>query len=799
MRREHEKKKKSYFKTVLLSMLAVSIVTTIFLSAFLTANYLKTAVDTTAGFNQNLLSQTSYTITQMNDNAERLTKVLFNNNDIVSFLYMKEVDPMVPVLASRTLDKQLVTLPYIESVYLYNASLDLFYSSKSGEQLKSGEFKDSRIGQLVTDPGFVAQYDGIPIAGAISGTTQKATTLSYIIFDPTATDKPLKNAIVINVKPSTMTDSINSMNQFKNGLKMDFIIMDREGTVLASALSPELSKETDLYPLLYDSIPELMDEKSSGKGHFLERSRFLSIGGKAYFQSTTSDNENGWYLFSLVPSHDIFKEIITSSLMGAGIMILVLLGCGLACFYLARRLNTPIRTIASMMKGEAVDGLTTDLQGTEEFGMIVNSFQAMQEQNQQFDQMRRETAYSIKQDCLNTLLTGNITDPYERTQHKLMTLNLSYLLQDALCMAVFKIDNYEHFLAENNPKELWVLRFAVVNITEEVASEYFTCNVFSRDNDKFVVLIDCKEELPYKAFQEKLETMLADVRQKVRQFMQISLTAAYSTRFHGLDHLPTMYSNMCDSLLLKMKYGHGSIISPYMVDEVASDIFQFPVQKSEQLSSRIADGKTDSAVQLYGQISSQLFQYDYNEILSGIIHLVYSIYTDVLQKYPEMKEEFTEMLKRCLADVQSAEISADIDRTMGLFMEGLCGKINEFKNENAKQSTDLITGRICQLVEQQYPDPSLCLSSIAEELGFSPNYIGRIFKNAVQKSIAQYILDYRMDKLDEYMRNSNLSLTAILEKVGIEKNNYFYTQFKKHFGISLGEYRLQLGRQENDD
>ena len=108
----------------------------------------------------------------------------------------------------------------------------------------------------------------------------------------------------------------------------------------------------------------------------------------------------------------------------------------------------------------------------------------MKKQNRQFEQIKRETAYSIRQDCLNNLLTGNNTDSMERISHKLQGLNLSRLLTDTLCMAVLKIDSYDRFLAENNPKELWVLRFAIVNITEEIASGYFPCQVFSRDNDK---------------------------------------------------------------------------------------------------------------------------------------------------------------------------------------------------------------------------------------------------------------------------------------------------------------------------
>ena len=57
-----------------------------------------------------------------------------------------------------------------------------------------------------------------------------------------------------------------------------------------------------------------------------------------------------------------------------------------------------------------------------------------------------------------------------------------------------------------------------------------------------------------------------------------------------------------------------------------------------------------------------------------------------------------------------------------------------------------------------------------------------------------------MDTLSYYLEHTSRSLSRILEKVGIEKNNYFYTQFKKHFGMSLGDYRKnknQMGQEKD--
>ena len=293
--------------------------------------------------------------------------------------------------------------------------------------------------------------------------------------------------------------------------------------------------------------------------------------------------------------------------------------------------------------------------------------------------------------------------------------------------------------------------------------------------------------------------MLLDVQENVKRCMDISLSAAYSTFFKGVEHLPSMYHNMKDSLLLKMKYGHGCIISPYMVDEMDTGSFQFPTQKAEQLCQAIEGSKTEQSLELYLRITEQLFTYDYNEIISGSIHLAYTIYTDILQKFPGLKEEGTFLLREFLAALQDSEISGDIASHMETFIRAMCAGTEEARNSSSQQNNNQITQRVCQIIDREYSDPALCLSSIAEEIGLSPNYIGQIFKASQQKSVAQYILDLRMDTLAYYLENSTLPLSRILEKVGIEKNNYFYTQFKKQFGISLGDYRKKKKLTEKEE
>ena len=414
----------------------------------------------------------------------------------------------------------------------------------------------------------------------------------------------------------------------------------------------------------------------------------------------------------------------------------------------------------------------------------------MHQNNQKLNALKKKNAQSYKESFLNSLITGNSTEPINNTLHALESQNLTYLTDQPICMAVLKIDNYQDFLNANAPNELWVFRFSIANIAEEIVRQSFSCNLFSRENDKFVILINCGNELPNEAFHQKLQNIFLSIQKNVDQYLNLSLTVAYSTLFKGLEHLPSMYINMENSLLQKIRYGHSSIISPQMMDDLNSDIFFFPKQLSERLSSAVLNGKTEQALETYQKISQQLFSYDYNEIMSSSIRLIYDLYFQISDKYPVLKEDCMTLLKDCLVDLKNVEIASDISRLMDTLLQSLCSKI-EFLHDNPfSQNTDIVTQRICQIVDREFSNPSLCLSSISEEIGLSPNYIGQIFKSAMQKSVAQYITDLRMEMLAHYLNETKLPLNKILDKIGMEKNNYFYTRFKKYFKVSLGEYRM---------
>lgn len=779
----------SFLRKSFFSFLIITILITVLLTVFLTINYLRTSISMINRFNHELIEHYNYSITYLDETAKKLGNTLYSDKDILQFINMKKNDDMVAIMASKVIDKHFLTLKDIESVYLYNAGLDVFYSSRTGERQPASTFSDQAIVSLLTEKKFVAEYNGRPIVTAVDEATQSADTCSYILFEPGENASGLKNAIVVNIRTKTLTDSIQAINGNDPETKSSFLVVDTNGSILSKALTSEFEDNRSDVRALSQQVHEL--ESSNNQ--------IRKIGGISYLVSSSKSNANNWYIMGLTPVKETFKEVIKASFMSVGIVVVIFIICAIICLYLARRLNYPIQAITKMLNGEAPEKNDKVVQDMEEFGFILSVFESMKEKNQELDRIIHDAGYAVKEDFLNALLSDSNTHSKDKVLGKLNDINLDYIATSQLCMCVIKIDNYSQFVSVNSQKERWALRYAILNIATELAEDHGVCEIFSCEPDKFVVLMDCSTVTQYKVLQEKVEQYLREVQSNTLKYLRISLSMAYSTMFQGLEHLPSTYNNMKDSILLKMRYGHGSIITPYMMDEINTDNIHISVKKEEQLIEKVLEGNYESAAATYQTISPMLYQYTYNEIVYCIVHLIYSTYSSVLSKMPAVKDSQDFTLQQFLRGIQNAEVSADIDSVMDAFLQKLCNKVGALKNTS--NSNDHLIQRVIGIVDQEYSNSELCLSFIAEKLRLSSNYIGQIFKTAHGQSIAQYIFDTRMQKLDEYMRNTQLPLTSIIDKVGLERNNYFYTRFKKHFGMSLSEYRLQLGQEidhEND-
>ena len=136
-------------------------------------------------------------------------------------------------------------------------------------------------------------------------------------------------------------------------------------------------------------------------------------------------------------------------------------------------------------------------------------------------------------------------------------------------------------------------------------------------------------------------------------------------------------------------------------------------------------------------------------------------------------------------------------KVRGLFYQMLYLLVTEFmtKEENQvslrqKRHLDKLS-KITSYMKNNY-DQDITLESVAEEFGFSPTYLSRMFKRYADISYKTYLLNLRTEYGLREMMNTDHSLSDVAMNNGFPNSRAFAKAFLKRYGALPSEYRNQM-------
>ncbi|MBO5995057.1 MAG: helix-turn-helix transcriptional regulator, partial [Firmicutes bacterium] len=88
-----------------------------------------------------------------------------------------------------------------------------------------------------------------------------------------------------------------------------------------------------------------------------------------------------------------------------------------------------------------------------------------------------------------------------------------------------------------------------------------------------------------------------------------------------------------------------------------------------------------------------------------------------------------------------------------------------------------------------YADQDLSIDFICNYLGVSSAYFSTVFKKETGKTFVGYLTDFRMEKAEKMLVETDEKTYIIAQKVGYSDPNYFSYVFKKQFGVSPSKYK----------
>lgn len=228
----------------------------------------------------------------------------------------------------------------------------------------------------------------------------------------------------------------------------------------------------------------------------------------------------------------------------------------------------------------------------------------------------------------------------------------------------------------------------------------------------------------------------------------------------------------------------GGMIRQSKKDRLSS---AFPAEMTDELINAIIGGKTVQAEKISSGILERLYVLclgDLDEIKTMALWVTAAIIRNFTSEERSSFGEFAEMDMDIINRINEA---ATIEELSDTFI-GLVKRISSDLVSSVYHGTSPLIARSLRYIKSNYTR-KIRLADIAAELHVNPSYFSALFSQEMKRPFTDYILELRINKAKELLRNTNMDILDISSAVGFENQSYFTKIFRTRTGLTPRQYR----------
>ena len=192
----------------------------------------------------------------------------------------------------------------------------------------------------------------------------------------------------------------------------------------------------------------------------------------------------------------------------------------------------------------------------------------------------------------------------------------------------------------------------------------------------------------------------------------------------------------------------------------------------------------------------------YNFVKSGNLKQTKTIFSFIKDENFKKRKLNSRQVKWLLENIEitllkvirDIDISYDDASLAGLSEDSTLGNYEQIalelceKNRQPESDNQLIV-RIQAYIDENYWDPSLCLSRISDLFHISESYFSFLFKKTVGVNFSTYLEQVRMTQAKHLLETTNIKIADLYVAVGYNNLTSFRRAFKKKYGVAPNAIR----------
>mgnify|MGYP001181043631 FL=1 len=393
----------------------------------------------------------------------------------------------------------------------------------------------------------------------------------------------------------------------------------------------------------------------------------------------------------------------------------------------------------------------------------------------------RSQANALNEQVVLSLLKGKAKNRQQCEE----LLSLSNLRFDKPHFAVmlFLIDDYGKFRKENSPTMQDILKYSLTKVVEELSQDIGSGYGVELIDDRgiaFLLNFDVNE-----GGIERIREVAEKAKQFFKRYFRLTVTVGIGSICNDAATIPQSFVQASHAGRYRFVKGGDRVICYSEIERDKKWEYAYPVELQNRFVKAIKQGNGEEAVAaVRGAIRCIVEQQMVIEAAECVcFDIVNAMMKTLMELNIEIEGEIAEILERLV--VPRFETVEELEHFAADACRQVCRRVSE-----QKESKNVVLLRnMLAYVHEHYADPTVSLEKIAAEFGLSPSYATRFFTDQTGSPLMRYIDSLRMEKAKTLLKETDLCLKEIIDRVGYVDVTNFIRKFKRMEGIPPIRYR----------
>ncbi len=395
----------------------------------------------------------------------------------------------------------------------------------------------------------------------------------------------------------------------------------------------------------------------------------------------------------------------------------------------------------------------------------------------------QKTLPVIEANLVENLIRG--TNPEGATTEESLAFLGKRLSHPAVFVA--KIDDYENAAQGKSAAQLQKIYLSMIEIVRNLLPEPQHALVGYSKPGRVIIILSCEQRL---STAEQLSALADRIRQAIHKETSLTVTIGIGNIYPNWEALSLSYAEANLARRYQSHKGGNAVV--HIDDALAlsinrNDDTSYRIQNEQDLIDSIKRNDQERAMNLANDIVDYLTQ-RFRTNFEGFKYSCAELITLVGWAAIDSGIDQRNVLKISHNQVMSLNSQQNMQEVRTWTMNSLAEFMAVLQVRTQKK--DAISQAV-EYIQANYQRADISLQEVAEAVYLSQSYLASQFKATLGVNYVRYLTSLRIDEAKRLLRNTDLSIVAIAEKVGYPNVTNFYRHFQRLQGKTPAAYRQE--------